>query len=129
MQQNNRQHFISDQAPKKKKSVLETGIFTTPKPDPEVLESEYALAVESAVKTLIDLHNEGPTRKDQFDRRQRQILKDYDSLPQDKSYYLQLLKEAFEQGAQEDDDSQNVAIISKESRLIEAYRILEQALN
>lgn len=76
--------------------MLETGIFTTPRPDPEVLESEDALAVESAVKTLIELYNKGPNHKDKFDREQRQILKDFESLPEDKSYYLKLLKEAFE---------------------------------
>ncbi len=45
-------------------------------------------------------------------------------MPEDREYYLKLYKEAFKSGDDEGDVAE-VSVITKESRIIDAYKILE----
>lgn len=47
-------------------------------------------------------------------------------MPEDRAYYLKLFKEAFKSGDDEN-DAADVVVITKESRIIEAYEILKEA--
>ena len=91
-------------------------MFNTPRPDAELLDEEIAEAIEDEVKELIELFKQGEDGKEEFDEKHQQILEDYETMPEDRAYFLKLFKEAFKSGDDENDEA-DVVVITKESRI------------